>query len=550
MGVISNSNGIANTSVKRAPGTSKQHLSIVAHDSTGLGSLWTSQRRILLTFAASLMFLICYILRPIPPPPQAALAQPKNFHILIPASKEDENLCKVLLSAAILGYPSPVLINWNKTFDDPGLVEGGSHLAKISGAHQYLSWLDESHNEDLVLVVDAYDIWMQLRPQTLLNRYFAINSRANSRIRTELGAAADKHDIRQEIVFGCQKRCWPWTLNDPPCYAVPESTLPRDIYGPQTDTDVGNEQNPFIKNRQRFLNSGVGIGTVRAMRKLFEQALAQAEEERNFGSDQYVLSHIFGDQELWREIVRRDSLSVGQRLKSRWSGTASSERFPEAHINEVRMKAESRYDKNFEFGIGVDYGSEIGLNTVFAEDDTAWFSFDKEDNFINAQLEHGISPPNGHLSGISADISETLPPFWTYSNERDLPRWRSWSNVSLLTDVWTGITPAVIHHNAHRDGLKSRRRDWWPNMFFHEHARTLLDAHIYAPVVPVASSGHENHTTEYWPYETWKGGSRNGISELGTGEDDNWVRFENICRAHHEEIFRDGKGAWELPDNH
>jgi len=139
---------------------------------------------------------------------------------------------------------------------------------------------------------------------------------------------------------------------------VPQSSLLSDIYGPETDTDVNDELNPYTKYRQRFLNSDVAMGRVGAMRKMFDQALAQAPQDANFGSDQYIFSHIFRDQELYREIMRRDA---GLQLK---------EGLNERHIEEVRAKAAVRHDGSFEFGIGLDYGSEIRLNTVFAEDDT------------------------------------------------------------------------------------------------------------------------------------------------------------------------------------
>ena len=90
-----------------------------------------------------------------------------DLHVLIPASRPDPNLCKAILSGNVLGYPRPTIINWNQTFDDPAFVEGGSHLAKINGTAQYLYSLDVSRDEDLVLMIDGYDAWLQLRPQTL-----------------------------------------------------------------------------------------------------------------------------------------------------------------------------------------------------------------------------------------------------------------------------------------------------------------------------------------------------------------------------------------------
>lgn len=490
------------------------------------------------------------------------------MHFLIPASKEDPNLCKVLLSAAVLGYPSPAIINWGRTFDTDGLVEGGSHLAKIAGVHEYVNGLGSSHDEDLVLMVDGYDIWMQLRPQTLIDRFFEINRKANARIDFELGRElAEKHGVRQEIIFGCQKRCWPWKPSDPPCYAVPNSTLPKDIYGPGTDTlpdwledtqNVNVPGNPFGMTRQRFLNSGGAIGTVRAFRKLFGQALALAETEGNFGSDQYIFSHIFGDQEVWREALRRDGLESSQSKSSRrlWAGSDKPPKgfhghFIPDHIAEVRKKAAGREDGDYEFGIGVDYESQLVLNTVFAEEDTEWLTFSDKAQLLNAHAQHSVNPDYSPAE-LPKDILSSLPPYWTFSHESQLEGWRTrkWEDVPLLTNVYTGIPPAVIHHNAHRDGLKSRRESWWPQTHYFPKARTLLDAYIYAPVIGFAVSGYNaTEAREWWPYEMWKGGARNGISPLAS-IGDGWIRFDDICRSHHEEVFRDGKGTWELPAAH
>jgi hypothetical protein len=138
-----------------------------------------------------------------------------DLHILIPASRPDPNLCKAIISGNVLGYPRPTIINWNQTFDDPAFVEGGSHLAKINGTAQYLYSLDESRDDDLVLMIDGYDAWMQLRPQTLIDRYFNINHRANERIASEMNSTSvDDIAVSQKIVFGCQKRCWPWSVDE------------------------------------------------------------------------------------------------------------------------------------------------------------------------------------------------------------------------------------------------------------------------------------------------------------------------------------------------
>lgn len=483
---------------------------------------------------------------------------PANLHVLIPAPESNATLCKTLLSAAILGYPTPVIINWGRRFDDQNLADGGRHLAKILGIRDYLSQLDESHNEDIVLLLDSHDVWLQLRPQTLTDRYFNINRRAKERIKLQLGDAAAKHNISQEIVFGSQKRCLPNSASDPHCYAVPPSSLPEDIYGPQTDAykddksdavDLGSAADGKYRfNRPRYLNAGVAVGTVEAMRKLFVQADSVARLEKKTASYQYVFSRIFGEQELYREVVRRDSISAGQQQKNNWFGQRDKTSFNEQHLNEVRDKVLARNGSGLDFGIGLDYRAGIGLSTATANADHEWLLFADKDQIAKAQSDRGIGKHSWRSGRLPEDITNTPPPFWTFSRE-PLDRWRKWGEVPLYTDLWTGITPAIIHSGDPHDTWKSTSNECWPKMWFRNQSRILFDTHIYAPITPVAVGGYYEQTRrEYWPLEIWKGGARDGAAVLGSTE--GWIRFDEVCWEHHEELFGDGRGPWILPDNH
>jgi hypothetical protein len=352
----------------------------------------------------------------------------------------------------------------------------------------------------------------------LVDRFYDINARANERIDASFkGRNGKQINVRQEIIFGAQKRCWPWSVNDPPCYAVPQSSLPSDIYGPDTDKDVDDEENPYIKYRQRFLNSGVAMGRVGAMRKMFDQALAQAPQDANFGSDQYIFSHILGDQGLYREVLRRDA------------GLRPNVGLNEEHIEEVRAKAAARQDGSFEFGIGLDYGSEIGLNTVFAEDNTEWIRFSDRNQIYEAQHDRGIPRENRRLSAVADDISSTAPPF------EEVP----WKDISLFTDVWTGISPVVVHHNAHRNGMKTLRETWWPRIWFQKHLRALLDVSGTGPTSYVAVGKPDGR--EYWPEQVWDSGDgRDHVAkDASSGR---WLAYPDICGEYDEELFRDGRG--------
>lgn len=49
----------------------------------------------------------------------------QRFHLLLPASEGNVDLCKTFLTGAILGYPTPTLIAWNETFDRGETIGGG-----------------------------------------------------------------------------------------------------------------------------------------------------------------------------------------------------------------------------------------------------------------------------------------------------------------------------------------------------------------------------------------------------------------------------------------
>ncbi|KAI5200578.1 hypothetical protein E4T39_05685 [Aureobasidium subglaciale] len=452
-----------------------------------------------------------------------------NLHLLVPASSAKSDLCKVMVSSGILGYPTPNLINWGMRFNDSKLSSGGSHIAKIAGIQHDLQSLNAT-DQDLVLVVDGYDIWFQLRPQTLLDRYFDINRRADARLKSGLGSSVMRnHDVSQKIVFSCQKQCWPFSLDEAPCYAVPNSTLPADIYGPDTDIYLNETlKNPYINVRQRFLNSGVAIGTVKAMRDLYTEALARVEKDPNFGSDQYVISQIFGDQELYREVLRQDSLTSWQRWWHKDSEDPQARIFNPSHIETVRNSS-----RRLEFGLGIDYESSISLATIFAPDDAAWLTFNNATQLHEANAKLNITEVDSRINSTLLDIASSDAPFST-SDPALGPAAVPWANVSIFTNVRTGFAPALLHHNAWQDNMKSRRVDWWNKIWFNKHARALYTDYAQGPDAPIAVSGY-SYPIEWWSSDKRRGGALNGSE---------WIGYEDICLGTEDEIFRDKAGPW------
>lgn len=359
--------------------------------------------------------------------------------------------------------------------------------------------------------------WFQLRPQLLLDRYHFIIDAANKRVERELGSKAK---VSHQIIFSSQRKCdWPGALEDS-CYAMPESTvLPNTL---QTKGS-GAEQPP------RFLDSAFAVGNVRAMGTLYSEIIVRLKTDRSLQSHHAAFSQVFSEQTIYRSLVASSS--------NAWlSGLSSSSKSSLARFRPLDIETVDSRNRGLEFGITLDYGSTAALATDPATNENlAWLTFNDDSRIYTANEVLHIPQSQSKINEINPDILITLPPFWTFS-EDGLPRSAEWTKVPLLTDVYTGVSPAVIQL-AGQDNKVLKK--WWRNIWFQKHARTMYNAHAWQPIGPVAVGPEPR---EYWPVEEWKGGART--------VDGDWLRYETVCNGTEDQVFGDGQGAWTLPENH
>lgn len=159
-----------------------------------------------------------------------------------------------------LGYPVPVIINWQAPEAPDKFVQ---HLAKVQGIADYLSKLQETedHEHDLVVIVDGYDLWFQLGPDVLLKRYFDTIGLLDRQVRENFGAElAFEQDMRHTVLFGADKACWPAESERAACWAMPDTGMPEFAYGPHTQDGLIHD-NAIPRTDYafpRWLNSGTG----------------------------------------------------------------------------------------------------------------------------------------------------------------------------------------------------------------------------------------------------------------------------------------------------
>ncbi|PRP86082.1 hypothetical protein PROFUN_03069 [Planoprotostelium fungivorum] len=183
-----------------------------------------------------------------------------NIHLVYPVNNHSKLFCMCLFSALINNYPPPKLVNYGQkmTFEE-------GQAKKISG---FKSLLESLPKNDTVIFVDAFDLFFQLPLDIMMLRY---------------------RDTKKTLFSSADKWCWPNYRWSDACEKIPKSSLPADIYGPDTDLPYGR-----AKNRPRFFNSGGMIGQARQLKTLFKSAdIKMAALKEPPITDQGLLAEVF-----------------------------------------------------------------------------------------------------------------------------------------------------------------------------------------------------------------------------------------------------------------
>ena len=452
------------------------------------------------------------------------------MHLLIPATTSNKDLCRLLLSAAVLNYPIPSLINWGAVEDSNPFVQ---HLAKISKTLNHLRGFPSSDDDDLVLIVDGYDVWFQLRSDVLIRRYFAVKRAADERVASELGPdVARKHDTRHTVIFGPDKLCWPSGEGKrPACWAVPQSPLPPNSFGPFDDTEIVLAARNASQTRPRWLNSGTIMGTIADIRAVFEATLASINANHTTDSDQFYLANLFGEQEYSRRLLKREP------------------DLPPAGTVDLPSIVPG---KKTEFHMGLDYESTLFQSAGYYISWISWLWFNGSVGTGRSLEGRPLTKPHGFV--LPEDIAASSPPFsaesggqWMNSGEGDrhevknitqrLPINLSWRDLPLATNTVTKQVFALIHFTFE----KKQRDAWWDKMWFYPYGRELLESSVRVPQAPVVYAPVDGRI--WWnaarspansaEFRKSTKGTRGGAwSDTGY-----WLAWDAMCNRYDDAVF-------------
>ncbi|KAJ9667704.1 hypothetical protein H2201_002239 [Coniosporium apollinis] len=458
-----------------------------------------------------------------------------SLHLLLLASTATPDLCKTVLSTFLLGYPPPTLINWKKEWDGED-ADQERNAAKIRGVYDYLQ--DAKNNvadEDLVLVIDGYDVWFQLPSEVLIEEYQRLIAEANERSRRKYGPMDDKPWLprfRHSIVFGADMVCWPNAENSTACRAVPDSPLPKNEHTGQTNTET-------LISGPKYLNSGAIMGPAEDLMALYEEAMRRPQYHLQHGADdQYVFAEIFGEQECTREFMYQSTRSAAARWKdwlSQRLGYSTPSTLTQTNLTLIE-------NHRYEYRISLDYAST--LFATFTASTPPSLAFTTHANSSTSLPRSLLNSAPPFATPPAADAATSIPsttiPIHDHLDALPPPD-TPWSALPLLTSS-SGSIPAGIHFSTHPNNPATvafttttiNRTAIWTNLWYQPPSRALLRRYF---------RGHQGPAALLTASATLPTGPRGGHGGVWTDRGE-WMGWSEVCGDWHEEVFGDGAGRW------
>ncbi|KAJ4264417.1 hypothetical protein NW762_005616 [Fusarium torreyae] len=384
-----------------------------------------------------------------------------RLHYLVPANVANRQVCAVVASALANRYSIPTILGYR---GEAFLDAQKAHIAKLRAIKDYL------HNsggawDDLVIIVDGFDVMAQLPADAMIQRYFTLMADADQKLADQRGTTVKElhgMGVRQTLLWGTDKGCFPDNDKDPRCWLVPFSTQPRFKWGPNTD----NEELEYSDSR--FLNSGTVIGPLGDLRTFIDAALSLIEDVWDHDyffhdSDQFYISTLYARQEYHRML----DLNGGE--------------FPEEIAGRGLPKPRNGKDDVTEYHVTVDFDysfTQTECHNFRFIHKLQYDNFDLTATMRYDALEEGTAFRPYKIQ-MPAMVYQTLHGVYDSLPEEDRPAMtgRDWvRSLRLGTNIGTRMIYAFYHNTCDKAGFVDTFHDAW----FYPLIRPLLRVAVRA----------------------------------------------------------------------
>jgi hypothetical protein len=160
-------------------------------------------------------------------------------------------VCAVVASALVNRYPIPTIVGYKGEGEYDAKK---AHIAKLRATKRYLYSPAGAEKDDLVIIMDGFDVLAQIPVEIVIERYFDLIAEADQKLADQRGITVEEvhsRGLRHTLLWGTDKGCFPTGGEDPRCWLVLFSNLPQYKWGPKTDNGE------LVFSDSRFLNPGL-----------------------------------------------------------------------------------------------------------------------------------------------------------------------------------------------------------------------------------------------------------------------------------------------------
>ncbi|KAK4455726.1 hypothetical protein QBC34DRAFT_390767 [Podospora aff. communis PSN243] len=463
-----------------------------------------------------------------------------RFHLLVDSRRKDANLCKALFSAAIHGYPPPVLVGYRGIENMPLDIADLFELA-LWAISDYRSHIK---GEDLVMWLGE-DSLIQLPADITVRRFLQQKEVVEQR----LANAYPDLNIHQGVLFPAAKRCPYEYCNTTDSEALPESSLPRDMYGT-------SQKESFLETkftRPRYPAPGAFIGKAEHVASLLKASLKALKETTEPSPIESIL---------WNRLFINQSLTRQNHTPSFFTQLTNT------ITNLLQPESITLHNTTPDLGIHLDYESRLFQPlTPSSSNDITPLPFSPPTLAISPSklAAHLYTSPLLLPPELSPSLSPFanvfLPPLKRYHPPRqdqelppdpvdeerevafqkqldELKRDITWGGVRFITNIAVprGSIPSVLITSG---GVSFE--ETWKGMWYRPYGRLLLEAYLRIGGRVVGEDGEEEGGEAG---RRWRWNVRGGRGGVWTDEGA-WIRWEEVCGAFEDKMFGEGSDVRE-----
>ncbi|XP_014551960.1 hypothetical protein COCVIDRAFT_19846, partial [Bipolaris victoriae FI3] len=400
-------------------------------------------------------------------------AKPKkttpNFHLVTPFEYESSDFCKSALSAMLLNYPPPTVVQ----FKSGHATSEKRHEAILNDTLHYLSNTKLAKDKDLVLIVDAQQTWFQLPSDVMIEQYKRLLEDGNLRLLKRYGTDENGFQkFNQTILFGAEKMC---EGDDKACKYVPLSPSPNNLYTTETGRLIS-------ETPAKFINARMAMGPASDLRRLYQAAQKKFLDGKN---KNYPLA------------------STTPTPSSNPSFTLTpNELIPIVHSEKNNLTTYTHFNRDPSY-----LTPPASLNHTTTP-------FSPPDPVKPSLSAHTHS---AHIRNLDYDPKiDTLP-------DRNV----AWTDVPLVQNTYTGAIPAALAAQLAREPNLAPSKITWDSLWYADYRRALLRVYFRAPQSAVGYHESAVGGDRMWDARGGRGGVWTAVEQSWFA----WGEADGVCGA-------------------